>query len=73
MLLEGHTDEVGSDEYNLALGKNRAIAAVNHLYNNGVKGEQLAITSLGEQAPLLGDLSDNSYANNRRVEIKTIE
>jgi len=69
VLLEGHADERGTKEYNLELGKDRAIAAAQQLHLSGVKKEQLAVSSKGEEQPVNGGASDE---NNRRVEIKAI-
>lgn len=70
VLLEGHADERGTQEYNLELGKDRAIAAAQQLHRSGVSKEQLAVTSKGEEQPVN---EDASYENNRRVEIKAIK
>ena len=53
LLLEGHADERGNAEYNLELGKNRALATAQYLLQKGVKAEQIAVTSLGEKLAVM--------------------
>lgn len=67
--LEGHTDERGTREYNIALGENRAKSVERILQLQGVRPAQISIISFGEeQADDFGH-NDNSWALNRRVEI----
>lgn len=66
--LEGHCDERGSDEYNLALGENRAKTAMNYLLTLGVPAEQLSIISYGKEKPLDNGQTEEAWAKNRRVE-----
>jgi peptidoglycan-associated lipoprotein len=66
--LEGHCDERGSDEYNLALGENRAKAAMNYLITLGVPPEQLSIISYGKERPVDPASTEEAWAKNRRVE-----
>ena len=68
--LEGHCDERGSDEYNLALGENRAKAALNYLLTLGVPASQLSIISYGKERPLDPASTEEAWAKNRRVEFK---
>jgi peptidoglycan-associated lipoprotein len=68
--IEGHADESGSDEYNLALGQRRAAAARRYLVDHGIEGSRLEIISFGEQQPKCGDASDSCYAQNRRDEFR---
>lgn len=70
VLIEGHTDERGSDEYNLALGERRAIAARNFLTSLGVGADRLRIISYGEETPLALDRNEEAWAKNRRAEFK---
>jgi len=66
--VEGHCDERGSDEYNLALGEKRAIATKNYLISLGVSADQLSTISYGEEVPLdMGD-SEDAWSKNRRAE-----
>jgi peptidoglycan-associated lipoprotein len=71
--LEGHCDERGSDEYNLALGENRAKAAVNYLLTLGVPAEQLSIISYGKERPVDPGHTEEAWAKNRRVDFVIIK
>lgn len=71
--LEGHCDERGSDEYNLALGENRAKAALNYLITLGVPADQLSIVSYGKERPLDNAHNEEAWAKNRRVEFESIK
>lgn len=71
--LEGHCDERGSDEYNLALGENRAKTALNYLVTLGVPTEQLSIVSYGKERPLDGGHDEDAWAKNRRVEFDVVK
>ncbi|MGF1694667.1 peptidoglycan-associated lipoprotein Pal [Vibrio kyushuensis] len=64
--IEGHADERGTPEYNIALGERRAQAVANYLQALGVQAEQISIVSYGEEKPLLLGQSDEVYAKNRR-------
>jgi peptidoglycan-associated lipoprotein len=68
--IEGHADETGSDEYNLALGQRRAAAARRYLMDHGIDGSRLEIISFGEQQPSCRDSSDGCYTQNRRDEFR---
>lgn len=68
--LEGHADERGTREYNLALGERRAITVEDALLMQGVPRTQLRTTSLGEEDPVVNGQSERSYQENRRVELK---
>lgn len=67
--LEGHADERGSRDYNLALGENRAKAVANFLMAQGVKNSQLEIISYGEEKPAVLGSNEAAWAKNRRVEL----
>jgi peptidoglycan-associated lipoprotein len=67
--LEGHTDERGSREYNIGLGERRAQAVRRALMLQGVRGEQIATVSLGEERPAVAGSDEEALAMNRRVEI----
>jgi peptidoglycan-associated lipoprotein len=67
--LEGHTDERGSREYNIALGERRANAVRQAMIAMGVSPQQIRVVSYGEERPAAGGQSEQSYALNRRVEI----
>ena len=67
--LEGHCDERGTAEYNLALGERRAVAAREFLSAYGVEPSRLATLSFGEEKPTDPGHAESSWALNRRVEI----
>jgi peptidoglycan-associated lipoprotein len=68
VVLEGNCDERGSDEYNLALGENRAKAAKNYLLTLGVPAEQLSVVSYGKEKPVDNGHTEEAWAKNRRVD-----
>jgi peptidoglycan-associated lipoprotein len=67
--LEGHTDERGSREYNLALGERRALAIRQILMLQGASVNQFQVTSFGEERPQSEGDGEANWQNNRRVEI----
>lgn len=67
VLVEGHADERGTPEYNIALGERRAKAVVTYLENMGVSSSQLTVVSYGEEKPMVKNRSDNAFAKNRRA------
>ena len=70
MMLEGHTDERGGREYNLALGQKRADAVLRTLVLLGVQDNQLEAVSFGEEKPAVQGSDEAAWAKNRRVELK---
>jgi peptidoglycan-associated lipoprotein len=66
-VVEGHCDERGTVEYNLALGEKRAIAARDYLVSLGVPATQLRITSYGEERPFSRGSGESAWALNRRA------
>ncbi len=66
--LEGHTDEQGGREYNLALGQKRADVVRKALNLLGVSDAQIEAVSFGEEKPAVVGASESAYAKNRRVE-----
>lgn len=68
--LEGHADERGSREYNMALGERRANAVRDFLVLQGVSRTQLETVSYGEERPAEMGSSEYSWSKNRRVELK---
>lgn len=66
--LEGHCDERGTIEYNLALGEKRANAVREYLMNLGISGEALKTVSYGKERPAALGHDEASWAKNRRVE-----
>jgi len=67
--LEGHTDERGSREYNIALGERRANAVRDMMTLLGVSAGQISTVSYGEERPAMLGSDESAYAKNRRVEI----
>jgi peptidoglycan-associated lipoprotein len=65
--IEGHCDERGSAEYNLALGDRRAAATKDALIALGVPGEKLKTVSFGKERPICTDAAEECYARNRRA------
>lgn len=70
VVLEGHTDERGSREYNMALGERRAAAVQRYLAGQGVSPSQLELVSYGEEKPAAMGSSEEAWAQNRRVELR---
>ena len=66
--IEGHTDERGSVEYNLALGQRRAQSAKNYLVQLGVDASRLPTMSYGEEKPAVEGHDESAWAKNRRDE-----
>ena len=73
VVLQGHTDYIGSDEYNMKLGMDRAEAVRGELIALGVSAERLSTVSFGEAQPLFKEEADWARAINRRVEVHTSE
>ena len=69
VVIEGHADERGTPEYNIALGERRASAVKSYLQGNGVSGEQLSIVSYGKEKPAVLGHNEAAYAKNRRAVI----
>jgi len=67
--LEGHADERGTREYNLALGERRSNAIMNYLIVNGASRNQIETVSYGEERPADRGTAEAAYQRNRRVEI----
>ncbi|GAA3585216.1 MULTISPECIES: peptidoglycan-associated lipoprotein Pal [Marinobacter] len=67
--LEGHADERGTKEYNLALGERRAKAVERFLIVNGVSRSQIETVSYGEEKPAVMGSGSSTWAKNRRVEL----
>ncbi|WP_395141721.1 peptidoglycan-associated lipoprotein Pal [Schlegelella aquatica] len=69
LTIEGHTDERGSREYNLALGQKRAEAVRKSLSLLGVKDTQMEAVSFGEERPAASGSGEEAWAKNRRAEL----
>lgn len=69
IILEGHTDDRGSREYNIGLGERRAKTVSNLMASEGVNPNQIRIVSYGKERPAVGGSDEGARAQNRRVEI----
>jgi len=67
--LEGHADERGSREYNLALGERRAQSVKRQMVLLGAQAQQIRTTSYGEERPVVDGHDEASWSQNRRVEV----
>ncbi len=68
LLVEGHCDERGTEDYNLSLGERRALAVVDELLRYGVTPDRVRTTSYGEKIPITNGLTEADFAQNRRGE-----
>ena len=66
LMVEGHCDERGSIEYNLALGVNRANAVKTELTKLGVSADRIHTQSFGKEKPFCSDSNEECWAQNRR-------
>jgi len=71
--IEGHCDERGTREYNLALGERRANAAKNYLVSLGIDAGRIATVSYGKERPVALGSDESSWAQNRRAVTVTID
>ncbi|WP_025324008.1 peptidoglycan-associated lipoprotein Pal [Deferrisoma camini] len=71
--IEGHCDERGTTEYNLALGERRAKAAFQYLMDLGVDPNRMSVVSYGEAVPLDPGHNEEAWAKNRRAEFVEVE
>lgn len=67
VVVEGHADERGTPEYNIALGQRRADAVVSHLSSKGVSSSALSTVSYGEERPAVLGHTEDAYSKNRRA------
>ena len=70
LFIEGHADQRGAPEYNLALGQRRGATVANYLIRSGVSNERLSVVSYGEERPLDEGSDQTALARNRRVEFR---
>ena len=70
MLIEGHSDERGTPEYNVALGERRAKTAQNYLISRGIDSRRIAIISYGEHRQQCTDSTEDCWAKNRRAHFR---
>ncbi len=69
LMIEGHTDSVGDDNYNMKLSKRRADSVVNYIKSKGVAGNRFKVEAFGETRPRFDNNTKENQAKNRRVEI----
>lgn len=67
IVLEGHADERGTREYNIALGERRATAAKNYLVSQGVAASRISTVSFGKERPAIVGNEEVSWSQNRRA------
>ena len=72
ILIEGHTDNTGNDDYNYTLSRNRAQAVTNYLEQNGVSSDRITTQWYGETQPKFDNSTAAGRAKNRRVEIAIV-
>jgi len=68
--VDGHTDSIGSTDYNLFLGERRAEAVRNYLVQGGIDAGRLKVRSFGKSQPVASNATEEGRAQNRRVELK---
>jgi peptidoglycan-associated lipoprotein len=73
LLIEGHCDERGDNEYNLALGERRALRTREYLINLGVEAERIITISYGEEEPVDPRHNEDAWSMNRRAHFKISE
>ncbi len=71
--ISGHTDNVGTEEYNLKLSENRAKSVANYLISKGIDKSTLVVNGYGFSKPKTDNNSEENRALNRRVELKFIK
>ena len=69
LMIAGHTDSVGSDDYNMKLSERRAQAAASYLMSRGVSGSRINVKGLGESEPVASNDTAAGRQQNRRVEL----
>lgn len=67
VLIEGHADERGTPEYNIALGEHRGQAVEKYLQSLGVSASQMSVVSYGEEKPMVKTRTEAAFAKNRRA------
>jgi len=67
VLIEGHCDERGTNEYNLALGERRAKSTMNYLVSQGIQANRITIISYGKERPVCSEKSESCWQKNRRA------
>ena len=67
IVVEGHTDDRGTREYNLALGERRAVAVKNYLISRGVDADRIRVISYGKERPAVVGANEAAWSQNRRA------
>ena len=73
LIVEGHCDERGSNEYNLSLGEQRALSVRTHLVNLGISADRIQSRSFGEERPAVQGTGEAAWRQNRRGEFALYE
>ena len=68
LMIEGHCDERGTEDYNVSLGERRALAVVDELLRLGISQGRIRTTSYGEKVPMADGLTEQAFTQNRRGE-----
>jgi peptidoglycan-associated lipoprotein len=72
ILIEGHCDERGTNEYNMALGMRRANTCKNYFIANGIDSSRMSVISYGEERPIDSGSGENAWMKNRRAEFLVV-
>jgi len=67
ILVEGHADQRGTSDYNLALSERRAKASMHYLVSRGVRANRISVISYGKERPICSDASEDCWSQNRRA------
>lgn len=67
VLIEGHADQRGTSDYNLALSERRARASMNYLVSRGVRANRFSVISYGKERPMCKEASEDCWSQNRRA------
>ncbi len=67
LLIEGHADQRGTTDYNLALSERRARASMNYLVSRGVRANRISVISYGKERPICAESSEDCWSQNRRA------
>ena len=70
LVIEGHADERGTNEYNLALGERRAKASMNYLVSRGVQATRIMVLSYGEERNVCHEKTEGCWSQNRRAHFR---
>ncbi|HRW63893.1 MAG TPA: OmpA family protein [Bacteroidales bacterium] len=73
ILISGHTDNYGSEDYNKTLSFRRASSVANYIINKGISDERIIIEGIGEKNPIASNHTEQNRRKNRRIEMKILE